>query len=470
MKTSLTNLDFKGKDDLGAFHELDRWFLSDLLERGKTQFKLLLEEVDSILRGLREAGLRVVRKRAVWYRTCLGEVQVERTCYRDKDGGYRYLLDELLGMGFHRHTSLRVTGMALGLAVQMAFRRASEVLESLTGIRLSHQTIHNQLARTADPHLDRQDRETRDYLESGVLPESAGRNVSRLMVEADGVILSLQQENLRRAEVKLGIAYEGWAKVGADRYRTVGKTCFADTGSGHEQWAGMMVKLQQRYDMGSVTDVIAGGDGATWIREGADDLGARFQLCRYHLNRELCLALGQRRGVIRAVRESCRQGQADTADTLLARVGALVDGDEAQRIVRLRSYIAGNASGLGDYRLGLGEAGKGLRRLGAIEGNVDKLIVRRMKNQGMNWKLRGIRRMLCLRFLYLEGRLDDRQIYQATAKPLPVASKTSLKRKVAGAWKHNHAAFLQAGLPALTGPHANRDWVRKLRQLSRVPA
>lgn len=470
MKTSLTNLDFKGKDDLEAFHELDQWFLTDLLERGKKQFKLLLEEVDGILRGLREAGLRVVRKRAVWYRTCLGTVRVERTCYQDKDGQYRYLLDELLGMGFHQHTSLRVTGMALGLAVQMTFRRASAVLHDLTAIRLSHQTIHNQLARTADPHLARQDRETRDYLESGVLPRSEGRSVSRLMVEAHGVMLSLQRESARRTEVKLGIAYEGWTKVGADRYRTVGKTCFADTGSGHEQWAGMIVKLQQRYDMGSVTDIIAGGDGATWIREGADDLGARFQLCRYHLNRELCLALGQRREVIRAVREACRQGQADTADTLLAKVGALVDGDEAQRIARLRAYIAENAVGLGDYRLGMGEEGKGLRRLGSIEGNVDKLIVRRMKNQGMNWKLRGIRRLLCIRFLYLEGSLDDQHLHHAKSKLLPVAADTNLKRKMAGALRRNHAAFLQAGLPALTGPHANRDWVRKLRQLSRMPS
>jgi hypothetical protein len=53
----------------------------------------------------------------------------------------------------------------------------------------------------------------------------------------------------------------------------------------------------------------------------------------------------------------------------------------------------------------LGEEGKGLRRTDAMEGNVDKLVVRRMKNQGMSWSLQGIRRLLCVRFLVLEGKL-----------------------------------------------------------------
>ena len=46
------------------------------------------------------------------------------------------------------------------------------------------------------------------------------------MVEADGVMLSLQREKERKAEVKLGIAYEGWEKIGKDRYKTGNKTVF----------------------------------------------------------------------------------------------------------------------------------------------------------------------------------------------------------------------------------------------------
>jgi hypothetical protein len=456
----------KGKADGEGLQALDGMFLEKLLEWGRGQFAAMLTEIDESLRRVRNTMLRVVRKRPVWYRTCLGAIRIERTCYRDERGRYRYLLDEMLGMGRYRHTTTHATGMALGLAVQMTFRRAAEVLGNLTAVTLSHQTIHNQVARAADPYLERQDREVRDFSESGVLPDSAGRKVARLMVEADGVVLSLQRERTRKTEVKLGIAYEGWTKVGADRYRTMNKTFVADTGSAHELWAGMMVKLQQRYDMGSIPEVIVGGDGAPWIRDGADDLSARFQLCRYHLNRELCFALGRRRDVIQAVRDACHHGQADVADAILAEISAGASQQQAKRLDSVRAYIAENVSGLGDYRLTLGDEGKKLRRLGAIEGNIDKLIVRRMKNQGMNWKVRGIRRMLCVRFLYLEGRLDE-WLHRSRTEDLPVVTRGKLQRQIERSLKRSYTAWQSGGLPALTGPHAFRPWVMHLRELSR---
>lgn len=467
MESSVGKSAAKGKADREGLQALDRMFLEKLLEWGRGQFAAMLEEVDTSLRRVRDSLLRVVRKRPVWYRTCLGMIRIERTCYQDERGRYRYLLDEALEMGRYRHTTSHATGMALGLAVQMTFRRAAEVLRSLTAVSLSHQAIRNHVARAADPYLERQDREVRDFSESGVLPDSEGRKVARLMVEADGVVLSLQRERTRKTEVKLGIAYEGWTKVGADRYRTAGKTYFADTGSAHDQWAGLMVKLQQRYDMGSIPEVIVGGDGAPWVKDGADDLGARFQLCRYHLNRELCFALGQRRDVIRAVRDACHQGQADVADAILAKVSTGASQEQAKRVARVRAYIAENASGLGDYRLRLGDEGKGLRRLGAIEGNVDKLIVRRMKNQGMNWKLVGIRRLLCIRFLYLEGRLDE-WLHRANATARPAVATGKLHRQMRRAVKRSYDAWHNGGLPALMGPHAFRPWVIHLRAISRI--
>lgn len=469
MKTSVANSVKEDKVNLETLPELDRMFLTKLLEWGRAQYAAMLEEIDRSMRRVRDTALRVVRKRAVWYRTCLGAVRVERTCYQGKNGRYRYLLDEMLGLGRYRHTTPHVTGMALGLAVEMTFRRAAGVLRKLTAASLSHQTIHNQLARAADPCLEEQDQETGDFRECGLLPDSDGRSAPRLMVEADGVVLSLQREHARRTEVKLGIAYEGWSRVGKDRYQTVGKTYFADTGSAHEQWAGMMVKLHKRYDLGSIPEIIVGGDGAPWVRDGADDIGARFQLCRYHLNRELCYGLGQRRDVIRAVRDACHHGQADAADAILAEVSAGSGRQQAARIEAVRGYIKENAAGLGDYRLSLGDEGKGLRRLGAIEGNIDKLIVRRMKNQGMNWKVRGIRRLLCIRFLYLEGRLDE-WLHRTSGTSIPAAPEGKLHQVVKRALKRSYHAWLDGGLPALTGPHSFRPWVINLRQLSRIPA
>jgi hypothetical protein len=114
------------------------------------------------------------------------------------------------------------------------------------------------------------------------------------MIEADGVILPLQRENAHKAEVKLGIAYECWKKMGKDRYGTLNKTAYADIADTDRFWTAMTLKLHQKYALNEIQYVI-GGDGAAWIKEGLDYFGGRYQLCRYHLNRALCKALGHDR-------------------------------------------------------------------------------------------------------------------------------------------------------------------------------
>ena len=53
-----------------------------------------------------------------------------------------------------------------------------------------------------------------------------------------------------------------------------------------------------------------------------------------------------------------------------------------------------NSFGLRDYRLEVD--GDGLRGLGAMEGNVDKLVANRMKKRGMSWRVIGAQRMVRL--------------------------------------------------------------------------
>jgi hypothetical protein len=322
--------------------------------------------------------------------------------------------------------------------------------------------------KTADDYLGRADREISRFLETGEIPEGEGKQVRRLLVEADGVILSLQRESGRKAEVKLGIAYEGWEKVGKDRYKTVNKTAFADVTDRDSFWAGMSLKLQRKYDLGNVSDTILGGDGAAWVKEGARYIQGRFQLDRYHLNRELCAALGRNNETRRLVRQSCDSGNHELGLKLMTEAMQNTRGEQAQRVAKTYHYLKNNISGLGDYRLALGAEGKKLRRTGAIEGNVDKLIVRRMKNQGMSWTMKGIRRLLCLRFLVLEGRLKDwlaRENERDTKVSLP---RKKLHRIVNRLSCQEPDAWLEGRIPALYGPHSSRPWVKNLKVRSQA--
>ena len=118
---------------------------------------------------------------------------------------------------------------------------------------------------------------------------------------------------------------------------------------------------------------------------------------------EPCYALGRDKKMLKLVQHDFNRGEFDAALKLLKEAATVSKTDKALDIKRVIRYIGSNASGLKDYREHIDQHGNDLRRTGAIEGNVDKLIVRRMKNQGMSWTRQGIRRMLWLRISYTKA-------------------------------------------------------------------
>jgi len=81
------------------------------------------------------------------------------------------------------------------------------VLSRTTPIDLSYRTIHRLVQQALAHSQDAADHETTCFEETGELKHSEGREVDRVIIEADGVVLPLQRETSRKAEVKLGIAY-----------------------------------------------------------------------------------------------------------------------------------------------------------------------------------------------------------------------------------------------------------------------
>jgi hypothetical protein len=449
---------------------LDQYLLKKAIECMRGYYKAILEDIDKSIAEYRSRDLEIEHRREVWYQTCLGSIKVKRRQYRDRQGRRGCLLDETIGMSKYNHTTVTVQKLALEMASYMPYRRSAEILQKTSAIDLAHQTIWRMVGKVADPYIKKEEQELEWFVKTGELPEGAGKKVSRLMVEADGVILSLQREQERKAEVKLGIAYEGWEKVGKDRYRTVNKTAFTTIAGKDQFWTGMSLKLQKAYELSSVEDTIVGGDGAGWIKEGASYVNGRYQLDRYHLHKELCAALGRDNETKGRVWEACEKGEISAGLAIMSEAMKQARGEQLLRIVRAYRYIQENSAGIGDYRLSLGEEGKTLRHTGAIEGNIDKLIVRRMKNQGMSWKITGIKRLLCVRFLILEKKLNDwiekRNSPQLRSKiNIP---QRKIRRVVTRLSIQEPDEWIKVNLPALYGPHASRPWVKYLKSLSQV--
>jgi hypothetical protein len=458
-------------EELKVFlQDLDKFLLNKALEWARKTYKAILEQVDELVAERRIEGLAIEHRREVWHQTCLGAVRVKRRQYSDGKGNYRYILDELTGMGKKWHVTREVQELTLELATQMPYRRSAEVLRKASAVDLAHQTIWRIVGKIADPYINKAEREIEWFVKTGEIPDSEGKKVARLLVEADGVMLSLQREKERKAEVKLGIAYEGWEKVGKDRYRTLNKTVFASVANGDTFWAGMTLKLESKYDLSRIGDTVIGGDGAVWVKEGVVYSNGRFQLDRYHLNRELCHALGRDGETWGRVWRACEAGDIELGLRIMVEAMKKAKGEQAQRIAKAYHYLRENSDGLSDYRLVLGEEGKNLRRTGAIEGNIDKLVVRRMKNQGMSWTIRGIRCLLCVRFMVLEGRLVEwlrRDEDQEARIKIP---PKKIRRLVTNLPIQEPDAWLKVTIPALYGPHASRPWVRALKKLSEAPS
>ena len=332
------------KDELKqALQEIEVKILEWAFEQARKALKAAFEEIDALMVLESGGALGVEHIRPVWYTTLLGPVRVQRRQYFDKSTGkYRYLLDELLSMEKKSHTTTNVKQRVLKLAAMMPFRRSAEVLEDISAINLSHQTIWKLMGKEADPHLEESDKEIEHFLETGELPDGEGKKVTNLMVEGDGVMVSLQREKARKAEVKVSIAYEGWVPVGKDRYQTLNKTIYADMHGSEEHWAGMTLKLYRQYDLGATQRVVLGGDGAEWVKEGLNWVGGRFQLDQYHLNRELRAALGSDRQAVKVVREACTVGDVQKACQLLLEAGKKAKGEQAKRIEQVRHYLLKN--------------------------------------------------------------------------------------------------------------------------------
>lgn len=421
----------------------------------------LLQSIDQDLMKSREAGLRMEGFRERWVTTLFGDVRIKRRLYSDGKGGSRFLLDEAMGLRKRSQASPKVEELATFLSTRLPFGKCEQLLRALLPDGLSHTTIHRLVGRTVDTYIQEEEREVAELVEDGVLPESENRAVPYLMIEADGTYVALQREEKRSTEVKIGIAYEGWQAEGKGRYRLKEKTCYAGIMDGERFWDGMTLALSKRYDLSKVGQVVVGSDGADWAKKGAEVFGGLYQLDRFHLLRAIYEGAGS--DMAGEVYRACTTGDLARADAILRQAEEKAEADEADRIRQLRGYLWSNADGLRDYRLVTGYQ-DGLRGLGAIESNVDKLVANRMKKRGMAWTRIGANRMARLLALQEQGQLHfwvnhRGRSHQSRRKPSPpLAQRTAAKET---------AAWLEAALPAISGPHSDRPWVQILKDMTR---
>ena len=351
------------------------------------------------------------------------------------------------------------------LASSCSFAKASRALAQVTAGVLSPMTVARLLACTARAATRAEAEAVAACFGEGRLSEAEGKKVERLYLEADGVWVRLQQEQQRHLELKAAIAYEGWQGEGKRR-RLLAKRVYCHALPAVAFWEGASLAFERHWDLAAVGQVVVGGDGASWIEAGAELFaGAVRQLDGFHLARACGRALGKKESA--RLYEHIRQGHFQEAEAKLHSAEP-PEKKAGRKALSWLSKVIAKRQGK-DWRLavGLGENEEG--SLGTMEGNVAQLLAARLKDKGRSWSVAGARAMAKVQELQSNAELGCWCYRQARSGEGKAISDKEAVEKSSGARGRHDGQWLQASLPALSGPASSAPWVQSLRRMANSP-
>jgi hypothetical protein len=254
----------------------------------------------------------------------------------------------------------------------------------------------------------------------------------------------------------VAILSTGRKQVGKDRFRLENKQCMTAIGLNSEAWQEYILReAHVAYDLTQTRILISGGDGNQWVRHSFDqmDLPQYFVLDRFHLQRAARRAF-QERGQARRVVSRLRQEDFEAVALELKQHIQQAEGRRRKLLLEFYQYVHNNRDGLLDLQY---RDCSIPTCLGAIEGNVDKLVVHRMKGRGCSWRLPGVRAMLALC-----RNADQLRSHAYRYLPLQMPPRTYHTTQFL---EVEYAETTQGSVPVFQGPHQNRPWVRSLHRL-----
>ena len=178
-----------------------------------------------------------------------------------------------------------------------------------------------------------------------------------------------------------------------------------------------------------------------------------FVLDRFHLHKAARRTFHDK-GTAKQLTERLRnEGFTSVQEELEQRMDQS-DERERKKIKEFYQYVQNNQDGLIDPE----KRGVDVPVcLGAIEGNVDKLVVHRIKGRGCSWRLRGLRAMLALcrnceelkrhAYRYLPLSIPDQSIHRIQNLDVEYCER------------------LSKTMPILYGPDHDKPWVNTLRRI-----
>ena len=426
-------------------------------EIGQEVLKNGIEELDQQIAQEVSKGWRNVGTEERWLMSSVGELRYKRRIYLDEQKQRRKPVDELLGLEGKGRMSRRVREMGSYLASEGTYRRAANELSWLLKTPVSHSAVQRMVWQTGERIVAGEEAERRRIFENGESVE-AGKVIAPVLYgESDGVWVHLQREKNKSAEVRVAIMSGGRKQIGKDRYRLENKCCLTAVGMNSTEWQEQILRTAHlKYDLSQTKRLISGGDGNHWVRHSFDRLGVKqeFVLDQFHLKRAAQRAFHDREKANQVVKLLRTKGFKEVRDSLQCCIEQ-VEGKQKEQMNDFYEYVQNNQ----DVLLDLQHRGDDFPALlGAIEGNVDKLVVHRMKSHGCCWRFQGLQAMLALCRHKEELSIHAYQYF-------PVAITKSPRRKSAMIVQ-DYSEIVQKSMSIFSGPDQGKLWVRQLHHLT----
>lgn len=406
------------KENGVTFKELEKNIFAWVCQIGREFTKEFLERYDRMLmeeRDKKKYRNKGARKTTV--KTVYGEVTYQRIVYEvleeNETKRFVYLLDETLELD---HVGLISTNMAELLVkgiTELSYRECASQVSEMTGQTISPMGVWNVIQALGEKACEEEAELTEEYKKGHIRGK---KEAPVLFEEADGVYIKLQgkdrkKEKQDKAEIKIGIAYDGWRKTGPERYELENKVVVAGFSKAKEFQEYREAVIAQEFNLDEVGQRILNADGASWIKK-VKDKSTCFQLDPFHRNKAVKEKIHEK-GAQEAVLELLREEEIEGVFRYLEIYrNSLSDDDEIKDAEELIRYYENNREGLVPYQsqgLELPEPPEGLeyRNMGTMENHVWSVIAKRMKHGHRSWSRRGGNHLAKILAKKCSGKLNE---------------------------------------------------------------
>ena len=383
-----------------TFKELEKKIYAWICQIGREFTKEFLERYDRMLMENRDKKkYRNKGTRQTTVKTVYGEVTYQRTVYEvmEEDGTRRfvYLLDETLELTNVGLISTNMAELLVKGITELSYRECAAKVSEMTGQTISAMGVWNVIQALGEKICEEEKELTEDYKKGHLKGE---KEVPVLFEEADGVYINLQGKDRKnakqdKAEMKIGIAYDGWRKTGANRYALENKVVVAGFSKAKEFHEYREAAIGSMFNLDEISQRILNADGASWIKK-VKDKSTCFQLDPFHRNK----AVKEKIHHPKACQDILELLQTEKIEEVFHYLelyrNSLCEEGEIQDVEDLIRYYENNREGLLPYQsqgLELPENPDGLeyRNMGTMENHVWSVLAKRMKHGHRSWSRRG---------------------------------------------------------------------------------